>query len=199
MTDKFQQALVALMPALRDFAKRKVRSTAEADDLVQETLARAMQYRASFQDGTNLKSWLCKILQNCLYRDRHKQRDTIADIGGQWAAQLSVAPAQEWRAHYNDMLNALNHLSEGARDILLLIGEEGCSYEEAAEKSHIPLGTLKSRVSRAREQLASLTGNDNELPVHRRDHVRPPPLAFQEQRHQFSAQNINIDLQKDLS
>ncbi|HTM79632.1 sigma-70 family RNA polymerase sigma factor [Asticcacaulis sp.] len=157
--DVFRDAVIALIPALRIHAATRAGSRSEADDLVQETLVRAWCYRGSFQEGTNLKAWLCKIMQNCFYHDLSRQRDTVQDIEGRWAAMLSVAPAQEWRLQYNDMLSALDRLPPDARAALVLIGASGCSYEEAAELAHCPVGTLKSRVNRAREKLANLIDN----------------------------------------
>jgi RNA polymerase sigma-70 factor (ECF subfamily) len=162
--DAFRDAVIALIPALRIHAAMRVKSRSEADDLVQETLVRAWCYRGSFQTGSNLKAWLCKIMQNCFYHDLSRQRDTVQDIEGRWAAMQTVAPAQEWRLQYNDMLCALDHLPPDARAALVLIGASGCSYEEAAELAHCPVGTLKSRVNRAREKLASLIDNGAGIP-----------------------------------
>ena len=123
--DSFRDAMIALIPTLRIQAATRVRSRSEADDLVQETLTRAWCYRGSFQEGSNLKAWLCKIMQNCFYHDLSRQRDTVADVEGRWAAMLSVAPSQEWRLQYNDMLSALDHLPPDARAALVLIGASG--------------------------------------------------------------------------
>ncbi|MGN6207860.1 sigma-70 family RNA polymerase sigma factor [Asticcacaulis sp.] len=171
--DSFRDAMIALIPALRIQAATRVRSRSEADDLVQETLTRAWCYRASFQEGSNLKAWLYKIMQNCFYHDLSRQRDTVADVEGRWAAMLSVAPSQEWRLQYNDMLSALDHLPPDARAALVLIGASGCSYEEAAELANCPVGTLKSRVNRAREKLASLI--DNGVDTHQTRLAGTPP------------------------
>ncbi len=181
--DVFRDAVIALIPALRIHAATRVGSRGEADDLVQETLVRAWCYRATFREGTNLKAWLCKIMQNCFYHDLSRQRDTIEDIEGRWAAMLSVAPSQEWRLQYNDMLSALDHLPPDARAALILIGASGCSYEEAAELAHCPVGTLKSRVNRAREKLANLI--DNGTDIHPRQPVHAP-RPFREQACQLS-------------
>jgi RNA polymerase sigma-70 factor (ECF subfamily) len=190
--DVFRDAVIALIPALRIHAATRVGSRGEADDLVQETLARAWCYRASFQEGSNLKAWLCKIMQNCFYHDLSRQRDTVEDIEGRWAAMLSVAPSQEWRLQYNDMLSALDRLPPDARAALILIGASGCSYEEAAELAHCPVGTLKSRVNRAREKLANLI--DNGIDIQPRHPARISgniPRPFQEQACQLSLHNIS--------
>lgn len=179
-SDVFRDAIIALIPALRIHAATRARSRSEADDLVQETLTRAWCYRGSFQEGTNLKAWLCKIMQNCFYHDLSRQRDTVADVEGRWAAMLSVAPSQEWRLQYNDMLSALDHLPPDARAALVLIGASGCSYEEAAELANCPVGTLKSRVNRAREKLANLIDNGMGIQTDRLSKTGPLK-AFREQ------------------
>ena len=80
--DVFRDAVIALIPALRIHAATRVESHSEADDLVQETLTRAWCYRASFQEGTNLKAWLCKIMQNCFYHDDNATRFRTSKAGG---------------------------------------------------------------------------------------------------------------------
>jgi RNA polymerase sigma-70 factor (ECF subfamily) len=189
---EFRDSVIALIPALRLHASARATSRNEADDLVQETLARAWRYRQSFQEGTNLKAWLCKIMQNCLYHSLSKQRDTIEDIEGRWAARQAVAPSQEWHIQYTDMLSALDRLPPDARAALVLIGASGWSYEDAARLANCPVGTLKSRVNRAREKLASLIDSGHvRLP---RQAGRPAkPVAsrpFREQECQISMQSI---------
>lgn len=158
MSDAFRDAFVALIPMLHAFAAKLTRSQPDAEDLVQETLTRAWRYQYSYQADTNLKSWLCKILQNCFYRDADKQRLTVQDVDGLWAAQQSVGPSQEWHLRCSEVMSALQELTPDMRDALLLV-VDGMSYAEAAELSHCPVGTLKSRVSRARERLSELTGD----------------------------------------
>ncbi len=191
--DSFRDAMIALIPTLRIQAATRVRSRSEADDLVQETLTRAWCYRGSFQEGSNLKAWLCKIMQNCFYHDLSRQRDTVADVEGRWAAMLSVAPSQEWRLQYNDMLSALDHLPPDARAALVLIGASGCSYEEAAELANCPVGTLKSRVNRAREKLASLI--DNGVDIHPARLAGKPHTPPDHVHRPFRAQAVDPNLQ----
>jgi len=191
--DSFRDAIIALIPALRIQAATRVRSRSEADDLVQETLTRAWCYRGSFQEGSNLKAWLCKIMQNCFYHDLSRQRDTVADVEGRWAATLSVAPSQEWRLQYNDMLSALDHLPPDARAALVLIGASGCSYEEAAELANCPVGTLKSRVNRAREKLAGLI--DNGIDIHSAKFTGATATPPAHAHRPFRAQAVDPNLQ----
>ncbi len=156
-TVPFRDAIIALIPALRAFALRLGGARCDVDDLVQETLVRAWRYRDTYHEGTNLKSWLCKILQNCFYADCHGRRGVIEDVDGRWAAQQIAAPTQEWHLRYNEILSALNRLTPDTREALVLVVADGFSYEEAAGISGCPVGTLKSRVNRARERLAELT------------------------------------------
>jgi RNA polymerase sigma-70 factor (ECF subfamily) len=133
------------------------RSSVDADDLVQDALVRAWQFRSGFRMGTNLKAWLYKILRNTFYTQVEKRRATVEDVDGRLAASLSCEPDQEWRIAYDELLDALQLLSQDTRDALLLVVAAGLTYEEAAEISGCAVGTMKSRVNRARERLAQLT------------------------------------------
>ncbi|MBP2157853.1 MULTISPECIES: sigma-70 family RNA polymerase sigma factor [Asticcacaulis] len=155
--DAFREAMLAQIPVLKAFALRLVKSRTEADDLVQETLMRALRYRDTFEDGTSMKSWLCRILQNCFYKDASRRRDTIQDVEGRCAAQQMVAAPQEWSVLYAEMLAAIDRLAPETRDAFLMVVAHGASYEEAAQAFDCPIGTLKSRVSRARDRLMALT------------------------------------------
>lgn len=155
--DAFREAMLAQIPVLKAFALRLVKSRTEADDLVQETLMRALRYRDTFEDGTSMKSWLCRILQNCFYKDASRRRDTIQDVEGRCAAQQTVAAPQEWSVLYAEMLAAIDRLAPETRDAFLMVVAHGASYEEAAQAFDCPIGTLKSRVSRARDRLMALT------------------------------------------
>lgn len=157
--DAFREAMLAQIPVLKAFALRLVKSRTEADDLVQETLMRALRYRDTFEDGTSMKSWLCRILQNCFYRDAARRRDTVEDVEGRCAARQTTAAPQEWSVLYTELLDAIARLAPETRDAFLMVVAQGVSYEDAAQAFDCPVGTLKSRVSRARERLAAMTGN----------------------------------------
>jgi len=163
--DAFREAMLAQIPVLKAFALRLVKSRTEADDLVQETLMRALRYRDTFEDGTSIKSWLCRILQNCFYKDASRRRDTIQDVEGRCAAQQTVAAPQEWSVLYAEMLAAIDRLAPETRDAFLMVVAHGASYEEAAQAFDCPIGTLKSRVSRARDRLMALTDDAQALSV----------------------------------
>ena len=157
MSDRFRDEVIALIPPLRGYASALTRSSVDADDLVQDALVRAWQFRAGFQVGTNLKAWLYKILRNTFYTQSMKARKTVQDVDGRLAAQLVSNPDQEWRLVYDELLSALDHLSQDTRDALLLVVAAGLTYEEAAEVADCAVGTMKSRVNRARQRLAELT------------------------------------------
>ncbi|WP_140987038.1 sigma-70 family RNA polymerase sigma factor [Asticcacaulis tiandongensis] len=155
MSSAFHDAIVANIPDLRLFAIR-LAGPNDADDLTQEALARALRYSGSFVAGTDMKAWLCRIAQNCAYRRWHRQKDTIQDVEGQCAARQSVAASQEWSLEARDTLTALDSLPEETRGALVMTAIGGLSYQEAAQAAHCPVGTLKSRINRAREQLSEL-------------------------------------------
>lgn len=162
-SESFREVMLSYMPMLKAFALTLAPSRSEADDLVQEALTRAWRYRNTFQEGTSMKSWLCRILQNCFYQDLSRRRYMIEDVEGRCAARQSIGAPQEWAVFYSEILAAIDRMTPDARDALLMVGAGGYSYEEAAEASHCPIGTLKSRVSRARAQLGTLTGEDDSV------------------------------------
>jgi RNA polymerase sigma-70 factor (ECF subfamily) len=159
-TNAFKSELIALLPKLRAHAIALSGSASAADDLIQDTMVRAWRFRDTFQDGSNLAAWVHRILRNTFYTSATTARRTVQDVDGMYAAQLTCNPEQEWRVKYSELLSALGKLSEESRDALLLIVAEGMSYEEAAEIAGVPVGTLKSRVNRARERLAELIDID---------------------------------------
>jgi RNA polymerase sigma-70 factor (ECF subfamily) len=159
-TNQFKAELVALLPKLRGHALALTGSAAAADDLIQDTMVRAWRFRDGFQEGSNMAAWVNKILRNTFYTAAVAQRNTVQDVDGKHAAQLACNPEQEWRVKYGELLAALQQLTPEARDALLLVVAEGMSYEEAAEVAGVPVGTMKSRVNRARERLAELTDPD---------------------------------------
>lgn len=159
-TNVFKSELIALLPKLRAHAIGLAGSSAAADDLIQDTMVRAWRFRDSFQEGSNMAAWAHRILRNTFYTTVVAERRTVQDVDGIHAAQLTCAPDQEWRVKYGELLGALTKLTAEARDALLLIVADGMSYEEAAEVAGVPVGTMKSRVNRARERLAELVDVD---------------------------------------
>ena len=133
-----------------------------ADDLVQETLLRGLSKIHLFERGTNLEAWLFKILRNQFYSAYRKHRREIEDPEQTYAQKLGVRPEQESRLDLQDFQAALAKLAPEQREALLLVGASGFSYEAAAEITDVAIGTIKSRVNRARRRLADLLLLDEE-------------------------------------
>jgi len=152
----FQHSLLAAIPHLRAFAIGLCGKTDGADDLVQETLVRAWANRTGFQPGTNLMAWLYTILRNAFYTEFRKHRHEVPDTDGQFAATLAHRPSQESHLEFQEFRTALAKLPDDQREALLLVGSSGLSYEAAAEICDCALGTMKSRVYRARTRLAAM-------------------------------------------
>jgi len=153
---QFKAELVALIPHLRAFARSMTGSPSEADDLAQEALAKAWQARESFTVGTNLKAWAFMILRNQFYTDKRRSwRNVQLD---QEAAERTLVARDDPMAplELNELRMALSALAAEQREALILIGAGGMSYEEAAAICDCAVGTVKSRVSRARQTLREL-------------------------------------------
>jgi RNA polymerase sigma-70 factor (ECF subfamily) len=148
--------ILAVIPNLRAFAVSLCGNVDRADDLVQETLVKAWSKLGSFVEGTNLRAWLFTILRNLYYSEYRKRRREIADSDGSIAARLASAPSQPSHMDMLDFREALQHLPTDQREALILIGATGLSYEEAAGVCGCAIGTMKSRVNRARTRLAEL-------------------------------------------
>ena len=155
--------VVALIPALRAFAWSLSRNGSDADDLVQDTLIKAWTHREKFELGTNLRAWLFTILRNTYYTQVVRRRREVADEDGKHAATLSSAPTQEWSLAMKSLQVALQKLPDEHREALILVGAAGLTYEEAAEICGCALGTIKSRVNRARARLLKLMDADEAL------------------------------------
>jgi RNA polymerase sigma-70 factor (ECF subfamily) len=151
--------LVAAIPNMRAFAISLCGNRDRADDLVQEALVKAWNHLDSFQEGTNLKAWLFTILRNAYFSELRKTKREVADSDGQLAARLSVPPEQQGHLDLIDLNRALAQLPPDQREALILVGAEGFSYEDAATISACAVGTVKSRVNRARTRLAELMGH----------------------------------------
>ena len=153
--------LAAFLPHLRAFALHLTRDPVRSDDLVQSTLLRAWTNLDHFQHGTNLEAWLFTILRNCFYSEHRKHRWEVEDPEGGFARRLMVQPEQESKLMLDDLHEALTHLTLEQRKALLLVVEHGETYEDAAALCGVAVGTLKSRVNRARTQLAEMMQMEN--------------------------------------
>ena len=156
----WREQVIALIPTLRAFAWSLARNPVDADDLVQETLTKAWTYREKFRAGTNLRAWLFTILRNTWFSAVAKTRRETPDEDGRMAATLVSPPAQEWSIEMRQLQDALNRLPPEHREAIVMVGAAGLSYEEAAEIAGCALGTIKSRVNRARNRLAQLLDMD---------------------------------------
>jgi RNA polymerase sigma-70 factor (ECF subfamily) len=151
-----REALLAAVPSLRAFAISLSGQVDRADDLVQDTLLRALSNLHRFERGTNLNAWLFTILRNLFHSEYRKRKREVEDADGSFAARLRTHPDQHSRLDFEDFRAALATLPLDQREALLLVGAHGMSYEEAAEVCDVAVGTVKSRVNRARFKLASL-------------------------------------------
>jgi RNA polymerase sigma-70 factor, ECF subfamily len=153
--------LVRAIPNLRAFAKSLCGNSARGDDLAQETLMKAWDKLASFEEGTNLKAWLFTILRNISFSEQRKRRREVKDADGQLSARLAVNPEQLGHMDASDFLDALQQLPLDQREAVILVEAEGFSYEEVAAISGCAVGTIKSRVNRARQRLTATLGLAN--------------------------------------
>jgi RNA polymerase sigma-70 factor, ECF subfamily len=159
MTDAtFGEQMVAQIPYLRAFAISLSGSYSVADDLVQDTLVKAWSHADSFQPGTNFRAWLVTILRNTYFSQYRKRSREVQDSDNVHAEQIPVKGGQESSVAMQDVQKALNMLAPEHREILLMIGITELSYEEAAQVCNIAVGTVKSRLNRARAKLAEHLG-----------------------------------------
>jgi RNA polymerase sigma-70 factor (ECF subfamily) len=151
-----RDAVLAAVPSLRAFAISLCGNVDRADDLVQETMLRALANIHSFQPGTNMQAWLFTILRNLFRSEYRKRRREVEDADGSYAETLKSQPEQTGRVEFEEFRGALAKLPPDQREALILVGASGFSYEEAAEICGCAVGTIKSRVNRARSRLADL-------------------------------------------
>jgi RNA polymerase sigma-70 factor (ECF subfamily) len=156
-----QSIMLAAIPNLRAFAMSLSGSADRADDLVQETVVRAMANIGSFTPGTNMAAWLFTILRNSFRSQYRKRRREVEDPDGSYLASLKLPPEQFGRLEFKELIEALAELPYVQREALLLVAASGFSYDEAAAICGTAVGTIKSRVSRARQRLAELLAIDS--------------------------------------
>ena len=156
-----REAMLSAVPSLRAFAISLSGNVDRADDLVQETLLRAMANIDSFQPGTNMSAWLFTILRNLFRSEYRKRRREVEDSDGSYADTLTSHPEQHGRIEFEEFRKALAQLPPDQREALILVGASGFSYEEAAGICSCAVGTIKSRVNRARTRLSELLAIDS--------------------------------------
>jgi len=165
---EFKALLAASLPQLRAFGRSLSGNRDTADDLVQETMAKAWGARARFEAGSNFRAWTFTILRN-LYLSQMRRRRFVGDWDELVADRVLAAPAsQDKSVEFRDMLRALQQLPLRQREALVLVAAGGLSYEETAEIIGVAVGTIKSRVSRGRATLEALV-DSGQLAVHRAD------------------------------
>jgi RNA polymerase sigma-70 factor, ECF subfamily len=152
----FRDQLVALLPSLRAFSRGLCGNRDMADDLAQDTMMRAWAARTSYTQGSNFRAWMFMIMRNQFYTTLRKNARTTSLDPEVAERVLVVAPAQHNGINVDDVAKALQRLPAEQREVLLLIGASGLSYEEAAEIVGCAMGTVKSRLARGRTALAAL-------------------------------------------
>jgi len=156
LDDGLREIMLGAVPRLRAFAISLCGNVDRADDLVQETLLRALSHIEQFEPGTNMPAWLFTILRNLFRSDYRKRRREVEDDDGSYAETLKSQPEQSGRLEFDELPGALAKLPADQREALILVGASGLSYEGAAQICGCPIGTIKSRVNRARGRLAEL-------------------------------------------
>lgn len=146
------------MTLLHRFSLSLTKNPARAEDLVQDTLLRAWKYRHQFVSGTNLSAWLSVIMRNTFYSHQRKRSHEVEDGDGSYAAQLVTLPSQGGGLDLQDMRTAIARLPPEMARTLTLVAIDNLSYEEAATVMGCRIGTVKSRLWRARERLAEVLG-----------------------------------------
>lgn len=158
-----KEQVVELIPALRAFARTFCYHPHDADDLVQETLTRAIASFDQFSEGTRLKSWLFTIMRNTFNTTYRKRQRESVGMPQSVLATLVVQPDQEWSVRSKEFHAALMRLPENHREVIMMVSVLGESYEDTAAVCGCAVGTVKSRMNRARQRLREELG---EPPAH---------------------------------
>ena len=160
---EFARLLEAQLPRLRRYARALTRDPSRADDLIQDTLVRALAKQHLYQDGTNLRAWLFTLMHNQHVNNarRNVREDNSLDVDTVAAHLVAVTDPTASR-QLRELDEAIGKLAMEQRQVILLIGLEGMSYEEAAAILDVPIGTVRSRLSRGREALRRLMGMEEE-------------------------------------
>jgi RNA polymerase sigma-70 factor (ECF subfamily) len=156
-----RDSILAAIPNLRAFGISLTGNVDRADDLVQETILRALKNIDSFEPGTNMSAWLFTILRNLFRSEYRKRKREVEDATGMYADSLKSQPEQATRLEFEELRAALDKLPDDQREAVILVGASGFSYEEAAAICGCAVGTIKSRVNRARNRLAEIMSIDD--------------------------------------
>jgi RNA polymerase sigma-70 factor, ECF subfamily len=166
VSNQFRSELLAAIPGLRAFGISLTSRADWADDLVQETLMKAWAHHDSFAVGTNIKAWLYTILRNEFYSHLRKKAREVEDVDGFYASRVAVPGEQHGHLDMAALKAALMQLPADQREAIILVGASGFSYDESADICGVAVGTIKSRVSRARRKLAELMHIENTTDFH---------------------------------
>jgi RNA polymerase sigma-70 factor (ECF subfamily) len=175
VTEDFKDLLVQSIPALRAYARSLTGSADRADDLVQEALAKAWAARNSFQPGTFFRAWIFTILRNTLFSQQRRNDPLSHSVPEDQAYHIAAVTNPESSLHVDDFRRALSQISADQREALTLVIGGGLSYEEAAQVMNCAVGTIKSRVARARRDMERMIV-EGTLPPRRRVHHRAPTV-----------------------
>jgi len=174
-----REGIIATIPRLRAFAVSLAGSVDRADDLVQETMVRAYANIDKFQPGTHLAAWLFTILRNQFRSEYRKRKREVEDADGHHVASLTANPEQYGKVEFNELHSALALLPAEQREALILVGASGFSYEEAAAICECAVGTIKSRLSRARGRLLELLSEEGRPEADREARNPDPDQALE--------------------
>lgn len=157
----FHDALLAIVPQLRAYARTLCRAKDVADDLVQETLLKAWEKKGDIRDLDCLKSWAFTIMRNEFNAQWRRRKFMVEDEDGYWAETLTTEASQTSFVDLQDLARELSKINDLQREAIMLVFVNGLSYEEASEVASCPIGTMKSRVNRARKELCERLGLDD--------------------------------------
>jgi RNA polymerase sigma-70 factor, ECF subfamily len=173
---EFHRLVENEIPRLRRYARALTRDSIRADDLVQDTLVRGIAKAHLWQAGSDIRAWLFTIMHNQYVNNiRHAMREEATVDVDQVASTLVATSDPTAARELSELDHALGYLSKGQREVVLLVGLEGMSYDEAAKILRVPIGTIRSRLGRAREALRLLMGIDEGTECGRRVAAEPDP------------------------
>lgn len=155
MQDTFVGLVEDSIPRLRRYANALCRNTDAADDLLQDTLVRSLSARHQFQEGTNFMAWASTILRHRFFDQRRRSREAFEPAEQVIDKYRVTLPCQEAAVEFGELVRGLSQLSPSHQEVLMSVGVDGLSYEQTAEKLNLPIGTVRSRLFRARAELRS--------------------------------------------
>lgn len=158
MTTSIDNDILACLPHLRAFARSLTGDRDRADDLVQDAVLRALSAHEQYTPGTNFKAWIFTILRNLYFNEFRRNRALMRPLEAADLEMHATAPSQQAGLEFDDFRRAFKTLPAEQREALVLVGADGFRYEEAAAICGCPVGTIKSRVARARGEIERLLG-----------------------------------------